>query len=139
MNKKQTEKNVLTVPEEEREGIVSLNLVGNNKNLLTIDNPSMVPAKMALNFQLQEMVNKAVSTGSMEGTVTLKISMDIGEDIDKETGVIVKKPKIKYKATSSVPMKSDLDGKMMGNYSMARDVDGNWMLADNQISMDELM
>lgn len=139
MTKKQTEKNVLTVPEEEREGIVSLNIVAKNKNLLTIDNPSMSPAKLALNYQLQEMVNRAVRTGSMEGTVTLKISMEIEEDQDKETGEIIKKPKIKYKATSSVPVKSDLDGKMMGNYRMARDEDGAWLLADNQISMEELL
>ena len=108
-------------------------------HLLRIDNPVLACAKASLDFCLQEMMKKAVKTGSMEGTVTLKISVELEERTDSGTGEIFLKPEIKYKATSSVPMKSDLDGKVMGLQKMRRNIDGDWLLVDNQVSMDELM
>lgn len=108
-------------------------------HLLRIDNPVLACAKASLDFCLQEMMKKAVKTGSMEGTVTLKIAVELEEWKDQDTGEIFLKPEIKYKATSSVPMKSDLDGKVMGLKRMQRNIDGDWLLVDNQVSMDELM
>ena len=46
---------------------------------LSIDNPVLMGAKASLDTCLKAMVSKAVSTGSMEGTATLKISMEIEE------------------------------------------------------------
>ena len=108
-------------------------------HLLRIDNPVLACAKASLDFCLQEMMKKADKTGSMEGTVTLKIAVELEERTDSETGEYFLKPEIKYKATSSVPMKSDLDGKVMGLKRMQRNNDGDWLLVDNQVSMDELM
>lgn len=108
-------------------------------HLLRIDNPVLACAKASLDFCLQEMMKKAVKTGSMEGTVTLKIAVELEESTDSVTGEYFLKPEIKYKATSSVPMKSDLDGKVMGLQKMRRNNEGDWLLVDNQVSMDELM
>lgn len=106
---------------------------------LRIDNPVLACAKASLDFCLQEMMKKAVKTGSREGTVTLKIAVELEECTDSGTGEIFLKPEIKYKATSSVPMKSDLDGKVMGLQKMRRNNEGDWLLVDNQVSIDELL
>lgn len=107
--------------------------------LLRIDNPVLACAKASLDFCLQEMMKKAVKTGSMEGKTTLTISMELEEWKDQETGEIYMKPEIKYKATSSVPMKSDMDGKVMGLKRMRQNRDGDWLLTDNQVCIDDLM
>lgn len=107
--------------------------------LLRIDNPVLACAKASLDFCLQEMMKKAVKTGSMEGKTTLTISMELEERKDQETGEIYMKPEIKYKATSSVPMKSDMDGKVMGLKRMRQNRDGDWLLTDNQVCIDDLM
>lgn len=107
--------------------------------LLRIDNPVLACAKASLDYCLQEMMKKAVSTGSMEGKTTLTINVELEEWKDKDTGEIFLKPEIKYKATSSVPMKSDMDGKVMGLKRMQRNRDGDWLLVDNQVTMDDIM
>ena len=107
--------------------------------LLRIDNPVLACAKASLDFCLQEMMNKAVKTGSMEGKTTLTISVELEESTDSETGEYFLKPEIKYKATSSVPMKSDMDGKVMGLKRMRQNRDGDWLLTDNQVCIDDLM
>lgn len=112
-----------------------------NKHTLTIDHPALLQAKAGFNTLLQHTINKAIVTGSMEGSVTLKLKFEISEDKDRETGEIRKVPKIGFKSTASVPLKSECEGSvtepctiMVGPRS-----EGNYLLLDNQITFDELL
>ena len=103
-----------------------------------LDNPALVAAKIEFQEALKRMINKAVATGSMEGTATLKISVEIME-VMAEGGVIEKRPIIKYRAGWAVPTKESAEGKMPMNSQLVRNPEGDWCLISDQISMDELM
>ena len=108
---------------------------------LSMDHPSLVGAKIALDKCLMAMVNKAVETRSMEGTATLKINMEILDVLNDETNEWEKKPSIKFKVGWSVPIKENAEGKLMDicDGQLVRNPDGNWCLINNQVSIDELM
>ena len=106
---------------------------------LSIDNPVLMSAKASLDSCLKMMVSKAVSTGSMEGTATLKISMEIEEGTMEMTGEIVKQPVIKFKAGWSVPIKENEEGKLPAGHQLVRTPEGEWCLISNQVSIEELM
>lgn len=111
-----------------------------NKSLeLSLDHPMLAAAKIEFEGALKRMVSKAVSTRSMEGTATLKISMDIMEVENNETKEWEKRPVIKFKAGWSVPIKENTEGKMPMNSQLVVNPAGEWCLISNQISMDELM
>ena len=110
-----------------------------NKFELSIDNPMLKQAKVALNSCLNAMVCQAVKTGSMEGTAKLAISMEIVDAMDEITGEMQKIPEIKYKAAFSVPIKHSVDGKVTEYSNLQRDPEGGWLLVNGQISMEELM
>ena len=106
---------------------------------LSIDNPVLMSAKASLDTCLRTMVSKAVSTGSFEGSVTLKISMEIEEKLIEQTGEWVREPVIKFKAGWSVPIKENEEGKLPAGHQLVRNPDGEWCLINNQISMDEMI
>ena len=108
---------------------------------LRMDHPSLVGAKVAMDNCLKAMVSKAVETRSMEGTATLKISMEILDVLNEETKEWEKKPSIKFKVGWSVPIKNSAEGKLMDicDGQLVRNPEGNWCLINNQVSMDELM
>ena len=113
----------------------------NKRFELSMDHPSLVGAKIALDKCLMAMVNKAVETRSMEGTATLKINMEILDVLNDETKEWEKKPSIKFKVGWSVPIKANAEGKLMDicDGQLVRNPDGNWCLINNQVSIDELM
>ena len=106
---------------------------------LSIDNPVLMSAKASLDSCLRTMVSKAVSTGSFEGSVTLKISMEIVEKLIEQTGEWVREPVIKFKAGWSVPIKENEEGKLPAGNQLVRNPEGEWCLISNQVSMAELM
>ena len=106
---------------------------------LSLDHPVLAQAKLVMDNCMNDMVSKAIETGSMEGTATLKISMEIEDELDKQTGEIIKKPTIKFKVGWAVPIKRSAEGKLITDSHLARDNDGEWMLVSNQVSIDELM
>ena len=106
---------------------------------LSIDHHMLQDAKASLDEVMNRMVSKAMSTGSMEGTVTLKIGMEIKEVQDLETGEWRKEPTIKFKANYAVPIKEGAEGKVMGKSSLQPDPDDGWLLLNNQVTMDELL
>ena len=106
---------------------------------LSIDNPVLMGAKASLDSCLKAMVSRAISTRSMEGTATLKISMEIEEGEIEETGEIVKQPVIKFRAGWSVPIKENEEGKLPAGNQLVRNPDGEWCLISNQVTMDELI
>ena len=113
----------------------------NERFELRMDHPSLVGAKVAMDGCLKAMVSKAVETRSMEGTATLKISMEILDVLNEETKEWEKTPSIKFKVGWSVPIKNSAEGKLMDicDGQLVRNQEGNWCLINNQVSMDELM
>ena len=106
---------------------------------LSIDNPVLMSAKASLDSCLRKMVSKAVSTGRFEGSVTLKISMEIEEKLIEQTGEWVREPVIKFKAGWSVQIKENEEGKLPAGNQLVRNPDGEWCLISNQVRIEELM
>ena len=113
----------------------------NERFELRMDHPSLVGAKIAMDSCLKAMVEKAVQTRSMEGTATLKISMEILDVMNEKTKEWEKKPIIKFRVGWSVPIKNSAEGKLMeaSEGQLVRNPEGNWCLINNQVSMDELI
>lgn len=106
---------------------------------LSLDHPVLAQAKLVMDNCLKAMVSKAIETGSMEGTATLKISMEIEDALDKQTGEIIKKPTIKFKVGWAVPIKNSAEGKLITDSHLARDNDGDWRLINNQLSVEDIL
>ena len=106
---------------------------------LGLDHPALAGVKIDFEDCLKRMVSKAIGIGSMEGTVSLKIHMEIVEAIDDQTAEATLMPAIKYKTAWSVPIKDGTEGKIPGGGQLVRSPDGEWCLVNNQISMLELM
>lgn len=106
---------------------------------LSIDHPMLDKAKSGFNACLKAMVAKAIGTGSMEGTATLKISFEISDVTDGDTGEVYMAPGIKYKAQYAVPMKSGCEGTLVEKSRLHRDPERGWLMINGQITMDELM
>ena len=105
---------------------------------ISIDHAMMIGAKAAFDTCLRAAVGKAISTGSDEGSATLRISFDILTAVDNETGEIKRLPVFKYKAGYSVPMKESMDATIAESSRLKEGKDG-WMLINGQVSMDELL
>lgn len=105
---------------------------------ISIDHSMMAGAKAAFDACMKAAIDKAISTKSNEGTAALKISFDIVDTLDKETGEWKKMTIMKYKAGFSVPMKESVDAKIPGVNCLVPDKKG-YLLVNNQINMDELL
>ena len=105
---------------------------------ISIDHPMMIAAKAAFDTCMRMAVGKAISTGSDEGSATLRISFEIVTAMDNETGELKRLPVFKYKAGYSVPMKESMDATIAMS-SRLIEKDGSWKLVNGQVSMDELM
>ena len=105
---------------------------------LSIENPVLNGARMGMDTCLKMAVARAISTGSMKGSATLKVTFELEDVIDKDTGETYISPKIGYKNSYSVPKKDSVEGTVI---ELCRIVpkDGKYLLVNNQISMDELM
>ena len=106
---------------------------------ISIDHAMMIGAKAAYDTCLRAAVAKAISTGSDEGSATLKIGFEIFSSLDTETGEYRRTPVFKYKAGYTVPMKESLDATIAESSRLYPDDDVGFILVNGQISMDELM
>ena len=106
---------------------------------LSINHKMMEDARKAFDTCLGIAVQKAVATGSLEGSATVRVSFAIHNCTDEATGELYMVPEIRFKAGYSVPMKDGMDGKVIGNSRLIRKKDGGFALVNDQISMDELM
>ena len=106
---------------------------------ISIDHAMMIGAKAAFDTCLRMAVEKAIGTGSDEGSATLRISFDIMTVMDNETGEVKRLPVFKYKAGYSVPMKESMDATIAESSRLYPDDDVGFILVNGQISMDELM
>lgn len=105
---------------------------------ISIDHAMMAGAKAAFDTCLRWAVAKAIGTGSDEGSATLRISFDVQQTVDKDTGEVMKSPVFKYKAGYSVPMKESLEATIAESSQLVESPEG-WKLINGQISMEELM
>jgi len=105
---------------------------------ISIDHAMMIGAKAAFDTCLRAAIAKAISTGSDEGSATLRVSFEIVSSLDSETGEWRRMPLLKYKAGYTVPMKESMDATIAENSRLESTKDG-WMLVNEQVSMDELM
>ena len=103
-----------------------------------IDHAMMAGAKAAFDTCLRWAVAKAIRTGSDEGSATLRISFDVQQTVDKDTGEVMKSPVFKYKAGYSVPMKESLEATIAESSKLVESPEG-WKLINGQINMEELM
>ncbi len=106
---------------------------------LSLDHPALAGVKIDFEDCLKKMVTKAIGIGSMEGTVALKIHVEILEATSEETAEVQMMPVIKYKVSWSVPIKDGTEGKIPGGGQLVRSPDGEWCLINNQISMEDLL
>ena len=104
-----------------------------------IDHGMMIGAKAAFDTCLRAAVIKAISTGSNEGSATLKISFEIVTTMDQDTGEVKRLPVFKYKAGYSVPMKESVDATIAESSRLIQRGENEYMLINGQVSMDELM
>lgn len=106
---------------------------------LSIDHSLLAAAKIGFDVCLKQMIERAIETGSLEGTVTLKVGFDIHQMTEEETGEVYREPEISFKANYAVPLKQGVDGKVIERSRIVEKRDGGWMLVNNQVSMDELL
>ena len=105
---------------------------------ISIDHPMMGGAKAAFDTCLKRAITKAISTGSNEGSATLKISFEIFDAVDQISGEMKTTPVFKFKTGFSVPIKESIDATIAESSVLVPGSNG-YMLVNGQISMDELI
>jgi hypothetical protein len=88
-----------------------------------IDHELFRGAKAAFDTCMRAAVAKAISTGSYEGSATLKINFEIYKTLDAETGEWQERPEMKYKAGYSVPMKESAEATIVEKSQLHRTED----------------
>ena len=106
---------------------------------MSIDNPALVGGKHGIDACLKMAIKKAIDTGSMEGSATLKVSFELMKHLEEGTGEVTIVPQFTCKFGYSVPMKKSAEFKVMENSRVIQNRDGEYMLVNDQVSMDELM
>ena len=107
---------------------------------LTIDHPMLKGAKTSFDTCLKLAMARAIRSGSMEGSATVKVSFEIFRRIDKDTGETFMVPVIKYKAGYAVPMKENFDGEVCESSQLIQGPEeGEILLVNDQICIDELL
>lgn len=106
---------------------------------LSINHPVLDGARLGFDACLKAAIGRAIHTGSMEGSASVKVSFEIFKVMNQDTGEWEMKQGIKYKATYSVPMKDSIDGDVRDESRLVSGKEGEYMLVNNQVSMTELM
>ena len=105
---------------------------------ISIDHAIMKAAKASFDTCLKAAIAKAISTGADEGSASLKISFEVFQSMNQESGEYERNPIFKFKAGYSVPTKESIDGKIVEKSQLVTGPDG-YMIINGQITMDELM
>lgn len=85
-----------------------------NYEEMTLESDTFQAARETFNLMLQKLFKKMEQSDMDEGSIDLKISIELNEDYvpqDDGTTVRIKKPLIKYKISTVVPVKDSMDGK----------------------------
>lgn len=81
---------------------------------LTLDSDVFRSARSNFDLLMQELLEKMKNAESEEGSITLKVDLTLIDDmVDNNDGTVreIKRPVIKHKVTTSVPLKNSLDSK----------------------------
>lgn len=106
---------------------------------LSIDNPLLREAKRAFDACLKYGIEKAISSGANEGSVTLTVKYEIADAVDQLTAETYKAPIIVFKAAYNVPQKDGFDGVADSCRLLMNGSRDSYMLVGNQVTMDDLM
>ena len=106
---------------------------------ISIDHAMMTGAKAAFDTCLRAAIAKAISTGSDEGSATLRVSFEIMMATDNETGELSRVPMLKYKAGYTVPMKESMEATIHEVSRLMPSDENGWLMINGQVSMDELL
>lgn len=85
-----------------------------NYEEMTLESDTFQAARETFNLMLQKLFKKMEQSDKDEGSIDLKISIELNEDYvpqDDGTTVRIKKPLIKHKISTVVPVKDSMDGK----------------------------
>lgn len=85
-----------------------------NYEEMTLESDTFQVARETFNLMLQKLFKKMEQSDMDEGSIDLKISIELNEDYvpqDDGTTVRIKKPLIKHKISTVVPVKDSMDGK----------------------------
>lgn len=81
---------------------------------LSLDSDVFSGARTNFDLLMQELLEKMKTAESEEGSITLKVDLTLIDDIvDNNDGTVreIRRPVIKHKVTTSVPLKNSLDSK----------------------------
>ena len=81
---------------------------------MTLESDTFQAARETFNLMLQKLFKMMEQSDMDEGSIDLKISIELNEDYvpqDVGTTVRIKKPLIKHKISTVVPVKDSMDGK----------------------------
>lgn len=85
-----------------------------NYEEMTLESDTFQAARETFNLMMQKLFRKMEQSDLDEGSIDLKISIELNEDfVPQEDGttVRIKKPLIKHKISTVVPVKDSADGK----------------------------
>lgn len=80
----------------------------------SLDSDVFSSARANFDLLMQELLEKMKTAESEEGSITLKVDLTLIEDlVDNNDGTVreIRRPVIKHKVTTSVPLKNSLDSK----------------------------
>ena len=98
-----------------------------NYEEMTLESDTFQAARETFNLMMQKLFRKMEQSDMDEGSIDLKISIELNEDfVPQEDGttVRIKKPLIKHKISTVVPVKDSADGKRDEDKTLHRQLKG---------------
>ena len=93
---------------------------------LSIEDPIMAPMKEDMNHSIQRLLDRMISKGSDEGTLTTKIKFRIESKLID--GREIKKLSFEYKVNSAISLKEEVGNVQVNEDEELVHVDGHWVL-----------
>ena len=105
---------------------------------IRIDSAAFAQLKMLIDHAMNYVVGVMMLEGRDKGNVTARINFEINKVMDSE-GVVNDKPTIGFKVSFDVPRKNSMTGAAPLNLYLYKDSKEGYILADQQLTMDELL
>ena len=88
---------------------------------------------------LNGIVNNLISKRLMEGEVTAKVKITLLETTDKDNGEIIRQLVVEPDVNMKIGAKLRLECSERGGIFLKQNAEGHNIIADNQVSIDELL
>lgn len=98
-----------------------------NYEELTLDSEMFATVRANFDLLFQRLIKKMMDNDSEDGSITLKVDVELENQWVPEEGEhsgnekLVHKPTIKHKVTTAVPVKDSMDGKKIPNMELVYD------------------